>query len=123
MEPPVWHPTTLWGTCDITTTGRKSGLPRQIEIWYFVVDGTVYLTGTPGQRDWYANLLSRSKFIFHVKEGALLDLTARALPITDLSERRRIIAAIMRSSSWFHGQSYDLEAWVVGSPLIAVQFG
>src|SRR5262245_50164757 len=57
-------------TCEITTIGRTSGQPRRIEIWYFVVDDQVYLTGTPGRRDWYANLLTHPRFIFHVKEGA-----------------------------------------------------
>lgn len=44
-------------TIDITTVGRKSGEPRRIEIWFRQVDGRIYITGTPGTRDWYANLL------------------------------------------------------------------
>lgn len=37
---------------DITTTGRRSGLPRRIEIWFHVLDGRVYITGLPRRRDW-----------------------------------------------------------------------
>jgi deazaflavin-dependent oxidoreductase (nitroreductase family) len=109
-------------TCDITTTGRVSGQLRRIEIWYFVVGERVYLTGTPGPRDWYANLLAQPRFVFHVKEGAHADLPARALLITDAEERRRIMGAVMRSNSWFRSQSYDLDAWVASSPLVEVQF-
>jgi deazaflavin-dependent oxidoreductase (nitroreductase family) len=109
-------------TCDITTTGRASGQPRRIEIWYFVVDERVYITGTPGPRDWYANLLAEPRFVFHVKQGAHADLPARAIPIADQTERRRIIAAVMRSNSWFRSQSFDLDAWVASSPLVAVEF-
>jgi deazaflavin-dependent oxidoreductase (nitroreductase family) len=109
-------------TCDITTTGRASGQPRRIEIWYFVVGERVYITGTPGPRDWYANLLVQPRLVFHVKEGAHADLPARATPITEPAERRRIIGEVMRSNSWFRSQSYDLDAWVASSPLVEVQF-
>jgi len=108
-------------TCDITTTGRTSGKPRRIEIWYFVLDERVYITGTPGPRDWLANLLAEPRMIFHIKEGAHADLPARATPITDATERRRILGAVMHSNSWFRAQSYDLEAWVAGSPLVEVE--
>jgi deazaflavin-dependent oxidoreductase (nitroreductase family) len=109
-------------TCDITTTGRISGKPRRIEIWYFMVDGRVYITGTPGPRDWLANLLAEPRMVFHVKEGAQADLPARATPITDAAERRRLLGAVMRGNSWFRAQSYDLDAWVAGSPLVEVEF-
>jgi hypothetical protein len=46
----------------------------------------------------------------------------RAIPITDPDERRRIIGEVMRSNSWFRSQSYDLDAWVASSPLVAVEF-
>jgi deazaflavin-dependent oxidoreductase (nitroreductase family) len=109
-------------TCDITTTGRVSGQPRRIEIWYFVVGERVYITGTPGPRDWYANLLAEPRFGFHLKQGARADLSARAIPITDQHERRRIIAAVMQSNRWFRSQNFDLDAWVASSPLVAVEF-
>ena len=109
-------------TCDITTTGRTSGQPRRIEIWYFVVGERVYLTGTPGPRDWYANLLAQSRLVFHVKQGAQADLPARAVPITDPDERRRIIGEVMRGNSWFRSQSFDLDTWVASSPLVEVEF-
>lgn len=108
-------------TCDITTYGRRSGIERRIEIWYFVVDGTVYITGTPGQRDWYANLLADPRLVFHVKEGARADLAARAEPILDPGERRRVMGAVMRGNAWFRAQQFDLEAWVAGSPLVRVE--
>ena len=109
-------------TCDITTIGRKSGRPIRIEIWYFVVDGDVYLTGTPGPRDWYANMLAEPRFTFHVKDGARAVLPARAVPIDEPAERRKIMGAIMRENSWFAAQQFDLDEWVAGSPLIKVAF-
>src|SRR5439155_17017385 len=68
---------------DITTIGRQSGGPRRIEIVYSRVDGDVYITGTPGRRSWYANLLANPAFTFHLKESVIADLPAHATPITD----------------------------------------
>jgi deazaflavin-dependent oxidoreductase (nitroreductase family) len=109
-------------TCDITTFGRKSGEPRRLEIWYFVVDGRVYISGTPGPRDWYANLGVNPRMIFHVKQGARADLPASAVLIDDRGERRRIMGAVMGQNSWFGAQPFSLDDWVAGSPLVEVVF-
>lgn len=122
MDQAIWRAIEGGLTCDITTTGRHSGRPRRIEIWYFVVGGRVYITGTPGPRDWCANLAAEPRFIFHVKEGARADLAARAELVTEAGERRRVMAAVMSSNGWFRSQHYDLDAWVAGSPLVLVTF-
>jgi len=101
---------------DITTTGRKSGQPRRIEIWFHWVGGRLYITGTPGQRSWYANLRAHPEFTFHLKESVQADLPARARPIEDESERRQVLAAILRKLE----HSSDLEDWVKDSPLVEV---
>ena len=75
---------------DITTSGRASGEPRRIEIWYHVVDGRYYITGRPGPRSWYANLLAEPKLTFHLKESAQADLPATARPVTDPEEKRGV---------------------------------
>src|SRR5262245_179335 len=103
-------------TIDITTKGRKTGQLRRTEIWFHNVDGLLYITGTPGRRGWYANLLAHPEFTFHLKQSVRADLPARATPILDQSRRRTIIAAIHQKL----GGQRDLEAWVEGSPLVAV---
>ena len=55
-------------TIDITTTGAKSGRPHRIETWAWVDGDTVYLTGSPGRRDWYANL-RREPGLHHAPEA------------------------------------------------------
>lgn len=55
---------------DITTTGRKTGQPRRIEIWFHRWNGRYYITGLPGKRSWYANLLVYPEFTFHLKGSA-----------------------------------------------------
>jgi deazaflavin-dependent oxidoreductase (nitroreductase family) len=104
---------------DITTTGRKSGKPARIETWFYRIGDRYFLTGTPGKRDWYANLAANPDFTFHLKQTARADLAALATPIHEESERRlvldRVLASIGRSST-------ELEAWVSGAPLVEVTF-
>jgi deazaflavin-dependent oxidoreductase (nitroreductase family) len=103
---------------DITTTGRKSGRPRRIEIWFHNLDGTIYLTGSPGKRDWYANLRAHPEFTFHLKRSIRADLPAQATPILDEAARRAILARIVQDV----GRIRELERWVKRSPLVEVRF-
>ena len=106
-------------TIDITTTGRTSGEPRRIEIWFYRYDGRIFLSGSPGTRDWYANLLVHPEFTFHLKGSVHADLPAVADPITDEAERREIIAGILDEIGRGYGA---LEEWVERSPLAEVEF-
>jgi hypothetical protein len=38
------------GVIDITTSGRKTGQARRIEIRFHNIDGHLYITGTPPRR-------------------------------------------------------------------------
>ena len=104
-------------TIDITTTGRKSGRPQRIEIWFHNLDGRLYITGTPGRRNWYANLRASPDFTFHLKRGVSADLPARARAITDAGERRAIMEKIARV--W---RRTDVDVMIRSSPLIEVEF-
>ena len=103
---------------DITTTGRQSGQPRRLEMWFHNIDGRLYITGTPGKRDWYANLVAHPAFTFHLKQSAQADLPAHARPITDLDERLIVLTPILARL----GRSDSMEAWIADSPLVAVSF-
>lgn len=103
---------------DITTIGRKTGQPRRIETWFHNVEGAVYITGTPGRRSWLANLLANPDFTFHLKESTTADLPATATEVVDAEERQRVLAEITRRV----GAADRLDAWVEGSPLVAIQF-
>ena len=107
-------------TIDITTRGRKSGRLQRIEIWFKQVNGRTYITGTPGTRDWYANLLENPDFIFHLKESVHADLSAHARIIINPAERRAILSDPVMT--WYHKQVDSLEDLVTGSPLIEVIF-
>ena len=101
---------------DITTTGRKTGESRRIEIWFHNVDGRLFITGTPGKRSWFANLSAHPDFTFHVKQSAHADLPARARVIGAEAERREILARILAKLD----RADNLETWVSQSPLVEV---
>ncbi len=109
-------------TVDITTVGRRSGEARRIETWFYRVDGTVYLTGLPGRRGWAANLEAEPAFTFHLKNGVVADLAARATRIVDGAERRRIFTSVLDELRAVSDRQRDLDEWVAHSPLFAVAF-
>jgi hypothetical protein len=102
---------------DITTTGRRSGKPSRKEMGFHILNGRIYITGRPGTRDWYANVVAQPKFTFHLKQSAQADLPARATPIVEAAERREILEKILANLD----RSDQLETWVSSSPLIAVE--
>jgi deazaflavin-dependent oxidoreductase (nitroreductase family) len=102
---------------DITTTGRRSGLPRRIEIVFHNFDGRIYISGMPSRRrrSWLANLEADPRMTFHLKGAVKADLPARARVITDLAEREAVLRRV--AEAW--GRT-DLDMMVRWSPLIEV---
>jgi deazaflavin-dependent oxidoreductase (nitroreductase family) len=116
MDARVRHALANGRTIEITTTGRRTGRPQRIEIWFHNLDGRLYLTGLPGSRGWYANLRARPELTFHLKAGVQADLRARATPIEEPARRRAVLSRILARL----GQAGELEAWVRASPLVEV---
>lgn len=106
-------------TIFIVTTGAKSGQPRTVEIWFLNVGGRIVITGTPGRRDWLANLRSNPDFTFRLKESVEAELPARATRITDEGERRRLLTDV--AARWYREQT-DIEHLVAEAPLVEVTF-
>lgn len=101
-------------TIDITTTGRRTGRPSRIEIWWFRIDDRFVITGTPGPRDWYANVLADPSMTVHL-DG--VDLPARAEIVTDPVFRRTVMTH--PRTSWYTSEA-DLDALVETAPMIEV---
>jgi deazaflavin-dependent oxidoreductase (nitroreductase family) len=104
-------------TVDITTTGRRSGKPRRIEIVFHNIDGRIFISGIPNpqKRSWLANLESNPNFTFHLKGRVSADLPAKARVIDDEAERRTLLPHVARA--W---KRHDLDRMVRYSPLIEV---
>lgn len=108
------------GIVDITTKGRKSGRPHRIEMVFHHFDDSFYITGRPGKRDWYANLVADPRFTLHLKRGLTADLDAVAEMITDEAERAPLLLKILVDGFRVaEDEAKDrLPVWVAGAPLI-----
>lgn len=102
---------------DITTTGRRTGSPHRIEIAFHYLEGRIYISGLPGNRDWYANLVANPEFVFHLKQSLEADIPATAIPVVAEGARRKVLARVVEK--W--GREDELESFVEDSPLVEVQ--
>jgi hypothetical protein len=109
------------GTVDITTVGAHSGLPRRSEIWFLHLGGRMFITGTPGPRNWYANLRVNDRLIFHLKESHHADLSARAVPVQDTRTRRWVFSQPHRWTRWYLGEA-SLDDLVANAPMVELHF-
>ncbi len=102
---------------DITTTGRRSGAPRRIELVFHNVDGRILISGRPGfPRGWIANLRADPRMTFHLKGDVVADLPARGRVVTDRAEREALLRPI--AAAW----RIDHAVMVAAAPLIEVLF-
>ncbi len=106
---------------DITTKGRKSGLHHRIEIWFHIIDGRLFITGSPGRRSWVANLHADPAFTLHLKESVQADLPATALLVNDKARRRELLTKLQEQLEW--ARQFDIDEWVERGPLIEVELG
>ena len=119
-NPPIQDALRHGHLIDITTTGRRTGTARRIELVFHNLGGRIFITGRPGwkQRDWIANLTAEPRFTFHLKGPVTADLPARARVITDADERARLIPVIVAQAGW----PYDVDDMIATAPLIEVTF-
>ena len=101
-------------TIDLTTYGRRSGEPRTIEIWWFRVDDRFVITGTPGPRDWLANVRNDPRVVIHA-DG--LDIEASASLVEDQEFRRHVFS--QANTRWYTTQA-QLDHLVATAPMIEI---
>ena len=106
------------GLIDITTTGRRTGAARRIEIVFHSIDGRIYITGMPRRepRAWLLNLRADPRLTVHLKGEPQADLPGTAREITDEAERRAILGWVV-ANAW---RQQDVETMVRYSPLVEV---
>ena len=108
--------------CDIVTTGRVTGEPHEIEIWFGVMDGAMYLiSGNGPTADWYRNMLAHPRVVVKI---AGEEHVGRASPVADPEERRRCGDLMGAKYVWDGDPDIGLtyEAWCYDVPAIAIDF-
>ena len=99
----------------LTTRGRKSGLPREIEIWFTYRERRFYLIAEYPTSSWVQNLRADPKVQIRV---AGQSYTAQARFITSEAEpelHRAIAGLSTRKYGWGDGIVVELVADFVGS--------
>ncbi|GAB3055716.1 hypothetical protein GCM10027053_15860 [Intrasporangium mesophilum] len=103
---------------DLTTTGRRTGQHRRIEIFLHHDDDQLFITGMPRAdrtRDWIYNIDADPHVVIHLKKTVVVDVPATARVITDPEERRPFIEAAARR--W---RRTDVADMLRHSPLIVL---
>jgi deazaflavin-dependent oxidoreductase (nitroreductase family) len=99
-------------TVDLVTIGRKSGQPQRVEIWWFHFEDRFIITGTPGRRDWYANILDNPRVVIETRHG---DFPAKASIVSDQPFRHRFFSD--GAARWYSTQA-EFDALVETAPMI-----
>src|SRR5689334_7183295 len=118
MDDATRHALDRGHTIDITTTGRRTGRPRRIEIAFHNIDKRIVISGMPvagRRRSWLYNLEADPHITLHLTGAAAGDVDGTARIVTDPAERRELLQTVARN--W--GRT-DLDAMVEHSPLIEV---
>lgn len=105
------------GFCSLTTVGRVSGVPREIEIW-FALDGTTLfmLSGGRDRSNWVKNLLREPAVTVRIA-GTTLAGRARVVerPEEDRRARRLLVEKYRRPGR-------ELSNWERTALPVAVDF-
>ena len=102
--------------CYLTTTGRVSGEPREIEIWFALEGSTLYmLSGGRDRSDWVKNLTRTPAVSVRIAERAF---DGRARVVGDPEEEERVRRLVF--DKYAASYSGDLTEWRDSSLPIAV---
>lgn len=75
--------------CYLTTTGRRTGRPHMIEIWFAAEDGILYmLSGGRDRSDWVKNLIETPRVTIRIA-GETFEGEARVVEDTEEDEPAR----------------------------------
>jgi deazaflavin-dependent oxidoreductase (nitroreductase family) len=93
--------------CYLTTTGRNTGQPHTIEIWFAVDAGVVYLmAGGRDTSDWVRNLVAHPEVRLQIGDH---DWSARARVVEAGAEEDTRVRPLLRTK--YASSSDDLVSW------------
>jgi deazaflavin-dependent oxidoreductase (nitroreductase family) len=107
--------------CDVTTIGRRSGSPHEIEIWFGVIGDVMYLiSGNGPSADWYRNALANPEVTVRLAGRIRLGV---ARPVVDADERKAVGDLMRVKYPWDGDPSIGLtfDAWCYEVPVLAIE--
>jgi len=104
--------------CYLTTRGRVTGEPHEIEIWFALDGATLYLLAGAGRRsDWVRNLDAEPTVTVRLRDVVH---TATARVVTDPTEDRRVRTLLFEK---YESRNPGLASWREASLPVAVDLG
>ncbi len=105
---------------DLTTTGRRTGQPRRIEIFVHNLGGQLVISGMPragSTRAWLLNAGDDPRVTLHyTRAQSPFDVEGTARVVTDPAERRALLEGVARN--W---KRTDVDVMMEHSPLMVVK--
>ena len=104
--------------CYLTTTGRRSGKPHDVEIWFGIRGGTLYLLSDGGETaDWVKNIRKQARVKIRINTRTAAGRARIPRPNTkeDLAARELLDAKYM---GWREGKK--LSSWARGALPVAI---
>lgn len=105
--------------CYLTTTGRLSGDPHRIEIWFVAHADAAYLLSNSTAADWYRNLVAEPRVVLEIA-GERRDTTARLVDATDPANPIVRPAMVAKYQAGYAQE--DLREWSETASLVRVDW-
>lgn len=106
--------------CYLTTTGRVTGRPHRIEIWFALQDGTVYLlSGDRDRADWVRNLMTSPDVALEIGDRTR---RGRARVLREGTEEDEMARRLL-VEKYQPGYGEDLSGWRRTALPVAVDLG
>src|SRR5687767_12293345 len=88
----------------LTTSGRKTGRPHEIEIWFVAHDGRYYLVSEKREgADWVRNILSQPAVTFRVGEASWQGQARPVDPVVEPELAAAVSAKMDAKYEWSNG--------------------
>jgi deazaflavin-dependent oxidoreductase (nitroreductase family) len=102
--------------CYLTTTGRVTGKPHEIEIWFGLSNATLYLMSGDGKSDWVKNLLKNPSVTVRIVKHTFSG-TARLVN----DEQEQMLARVMLADKYKEREADgSLSEWARTALVVAV---
>ena len=104
--------------CYLTTTGRVTGKPHEIEIWFGMIGGTIYLlSGGREKSDWVKNMRVQPQVEVKIGKRKFTGQARFVLEAEEESQARRLLAG--KYQGWREGR--PLSEWAREALPVAIQ--
>lgn len=106
--------------CYLTTSGRRTGRPHRIEIWFALYEGVVYLlSGGHEEADWVRNLIASPHVTIEVAGQVRTSIARVVGPGTE----EDVLARRLLVEKYQPGYGEDLSGWGRDALPVAIDWG